>query len=148
MLPCLSQHIRSVRYHTATQVGGSTQARHKVNCPTGARAGPLGGCVGNDTSHGGRGDFFARKRTPSPMQSFSKKRLAAFSTRCAAAKFAFPPCAPQILRRKTKRKAPAEAQMRCRGQKFSRPLPITAYRQRAGDIFCLRALQSGAGKLF
>ena len=35
-------------------------------------------CLGNDTSHGGRGDFFARKRTPSAMQPFSKKRLCRF----------------------------------------------------------------------
>ena len=42
MLPCLSQHIRSVRYHTATQVGGSTQARHKVNCPKGQEKVPWG----------------------------------------------------------------------------------------------------------
>ena len=35
-------------------------------------------CLGNDTSHGGRGDFFARKRAPSTMQSFSKKQLCRF----------------------------------------------------------------------
>ena len=42
LLPYLSQHIRSVRYHTATQVGGSTQARHKVNCPKGQEKVPWG----------------------------------------------------------------------------------------------------------
>ena len=46
--------------------------------PRRGKSGPPGGCVGNDTSHGGRGDFFARKRPPSPMQSFSKKRLCRF----------------------------------------------------------------------
>ena len=35
-------------------------------------------CLGNDTSHGGRGDFFARKRTPSAMWPFSKKRQSRF----------------------------------------------------------------------
>ena len=34
--------------------------------------------LGNDTSHGGRGDNFARNRVPSAMQSFSKKRLCRF----------------------------------------------------------------------
>ena len=34
--------------------------------------------LGNDTSHGGRGDFFARKRTPSAMWPFSKKRHSRF----------------------------------------------------------------------
>ena len=42
LLPYLSQHIRSVRYHTATQVRGSTQARHKVNCPKGQEKVPWG----------------------------------------------------------------------------------------------------------
>ena len=31
---------------------------HKVNCPEGAREGPLGVCLGNDTFHGRRGGFF------------------------------------------------------------------------------------------
>ena len=38
-------------------------------------------CLGNDTSHGGRGDNFARNRVPSAMQPFSKKRLCRFFDR-------------------------------------------------------------------
>ena len=41
-LPCLSQPIRRVRYITATHIGGSPQARHKVNCPKGKRRSPGG----------------------------------------------------------------------------------------------------------
>ena len=36
-------------------------------------------CLGNDTSHGERDDFFARNRVPSAMQSFSKKWLVNFN---------------------------------------------------------------------
>ena len=39
-LPCLSQPVRRVRYITATHIGGSPQARHKVNCPKGKRRCP------------------------------------------------------------------------------------------------------------
>ena len=34
--------------------------------------------LGNDTSHGGRADFFARNRGPPAVRSFSKKRLCRF----------------------------------------------------------------------
>ena len=37
--------------------------------------------VGNDTSHDGRDDFFARNRVPSVMQPFSKKWLCHFFDR-------------------------------------------------------------------
>ena len=42
LLPCRSQPVRRVRYRSATQVRGSTQARHKVNCPKGKRGSPGG----------------------------------------------------------------------------------------------------------
>ena len=38
----LEQPVRSARYHTATHIGGSQQAQHKVNCPKGKRGSPGG----------------------------------------------------------------------------------------------------------